>query len=153
MEHELDLSGLLQQYSSLKKEVKDYALRVNASKKRIAELESGYEAEDTVSGGLGGKQHYKVRGFPHPLYKREKTMLLNRQLAYEKRKEELEEQLMRVEAAIDDINDSRMRQILKYRYIDGLSWATVSRKIGGTPDALRMETKRFFQNQKKIEKK
>lgn len=33
-------------------------------------------------------------------------------------------------AFIDSIDDSRMRQIMTYRYVDGRSWESVARKIG-----------------------
>ncbi len=36
-----------------------------------------------------------------------------------------------VEQYINSVEDSRMRSILTYRYIDGLSWQQVANKIGG----------------------
>lgn len=46
-----------------------------------------------------------------------------------------------------DIDDSMMRQIIKYRCIELLSWKRVAMKIGGgnTEDGVRMAFNRFFE--------
>lgn len=50
---------------------------------------------------------------------------------------------------IEGIDDSLIRQILTYRYINGLSWTQVAAHIGGgnTADSVRMAHNRFFQGQ------
>lgn len=60
------------------------------------------------------------------------------------------EELGRIYAFIDDVDDSRMRQILSARYIDGLSWQGVATRIGESDE----QTPRRLHNrflQKKIE--
>lgn len=51
-----------------------------------------------------------------------------------------------IENFIESITDSYIRQIFTYKYIEGLSWQQVSRKLGGynTSDSVRMAAKRFF---------
>lgn len=48
---------------------------------------------------------------------------------------------------IQSIEDSRMRQIMIYRYADGLEWGQIAKRIGGgnTADGIRMAHKRFLQ--------
>lgn len=48
---------------------------------------------------------------------------------------------------IQSIEDSRMRQIMIYRHIDGLTWPQVASKIGGgnTANGVRMSHERFLQ--------
>ena len=47
-----------------------------------------------------------------------------------RRREECMEQLGALYAFIDDIDDSLMRQIVTYRYIDGDTWQAVAIRIG-----------------------
>lgn len=55
-------------------------------------------------------------------------------------------QRMRIESFIFGIDDSFMRQILQYRYIDGLSWNAVAVRMGGyySADYLRIAHDRFL---------
>lgn len=48
---------------------------------------------------------------------------------------------------ITTVDDSYIRQILTFRYIDGFSWVQVAMHIGGgnTEDSVRMAHNRFFQ--------
>lgn len=42
------------------------------------------------------------------------------------------------------IDDSKMRQILKFRYIDGLSWIQTGHKLDMSPESVKMAHNRFF---------
>lgn len=52
----------------------------------------------------------------------------------------------RLEAWIASVEDSRLRQIMTCRFVDGLSWRQTALRIGGgnTADGVRMAVKRFF---------
>lgn len=63
-----------------------------------------------------------------------------------KRKEKL---LQIHEEAIDFINnieDSLIRQAITLKYIDGMSWENIAKKMGGntTPDSVRMAVNRYI---------
>lgn len=46
---------------------------------------------------------------------------------------------------IDSIDDSYLRRIFKLKFIDGLSWAQLARRLGGTTaDSARMIVKRYL---------
>ena len=49
---------------------------------------------------------------------------------------------------IAQVEDSLTRQILRLRYIDGLSWTQVALRVGGsnTADSVRKAAERFVQN-------
>lgn len=57
----------------------------------------------------------------------------------------------RLERYIADIDDSLLRQIFTYRFINGLSWRQVAARIGGgnTADGCRMSVKRFLRKKGK----
>ncbi|MEG0839737.1 MAG: RNA polymerase subunit sigma-24 [Hydrogenoanaerobacterium sp.] len=57
----------------------------------------------------------------------------------------------RLTRAIMEIDDSLMRQLLFYRYINGFSWVQVAKHIGGgnTADSVRMAHERFLHLQTK----
>jgi len=50
---------------------------------------------------------------------------------------------------ITDVDDSLMRQILTFRYVNGFSWVQVAMHIGGgnTEDSVRKAHKRFLDKQ------
>lgn len=56
------------------------------------------------------------------------------------------EEYNRLMAEIAKVPDSLARQVLTYRYINGLSWPQVAAHIGGemTPDGARMMANRIF---------
>ena len=53
----------------------------------------------------------------------------------------------RLNRYIVSVDDSFMRQILSYRYINGYTWQQIAMRIGGnTADSVRMAHNRFLQN-------
>lgn len=53
----------------------------------------------------------------------------------------------RLERYIAGIDDSLLRQIFTYRFVDGVSWGQVAARIGGgnTGDSCRMAARRFLE--------
>lgn len=53
---------------------------------------------------------------------------------------------------INDIEESRLRQIFMLRHLDGLSWRAVAFRLGGyeTEDGVRMKHDRYLRKNKKI---
>ena len=55
-------------------------------------------------------------------------------------------------AFIDDIDDSLIRQIFSYRYIDGLTWQAMSTKVGFMDESnLRKLHNRYLREREKLE--
>lgn len=138
---------ILIQYSDLQEEVKEVRERIERTEKQIAKIEEDGNIIDTVSGGDGGIQHFKIEGFPYPEYSRKKTLLYARKATLASLELELMEMLNQVEEFISSVDDSRMRRIITLRFNDNLSWLKVAERIGGnsTADSVRMEFNRFME--------
>lgn len=139
---------ILIQYSDLQEEVKEVRERIDKTEKQIAKIEDEGNVIDSVCGGNGGIQHFKIEGFPYPEYSRKKTLLYARKATLASLEMELMETLNQVEEFIASVEDSRMRRIITLRFIDNLSWNKVADRIGGnnTEDSVKKAFYRFMEN-------
>lgn len=139
---------ILIQYSDLQEEVKEVRERIDKTEKQIAKIEEEGNVVDSVSGGNGGTQHFKIEGFPYPEYSRKKTLLYARKATLASLELELMETLNQVEEFIKSVDDSRMRRIITLRFVDNLSWNKVADRIGGnnTEDSVKKAFYRFMEN-------
>lgn len=137
---------ILIQYSDLQEEVKEIRERIEKTEKQIAKIEKEGSVIDTVTGGSGNNQHFKIEGFPFPEYNRKKTLLYARKATLASLEMELLETLNQVEEFIAGLEDSRMRRIITLRFIDNLSWNKVADRIGGgnTEGSIKMAFQRFM---------
>lgn len=138
---------ILIQYSDLQEEVKEVRTRIDKTEKQIAKIEAEGSVIDTVSGGSGNTQHFKIEGFPYPEYSRKKTLLYARKATLASLEMELLETLNQVEEFIASLDDSRIRRIITLRFIDNLSWNKVADRIGGnnTEDSVKKAFYRFME--------
>ena len=139
--------SVLVQYSDLQEEIKEVRNRIDRTEKEIAKIESDGNVVDSVCGGAGGIEHFRIEGFPYPEYNRKKTLLYARKATLTSLEMELLETLSSVEECISSVKDSRMRRIITLRVIDNLSWNEVARHIGGsnTEDSVRKAFERFME--------
>ena len=70
---------VLDEYIDLQKEIEETREKIKRVESQIEKLEKQGAVFDTVSGGKGGIQHFKIEGFPYPEYSRKKTLLYARQ--------------------------------------------------------------------------
>ena len=109
--------------------------------RKIAKLED--EATDTSA---------KITGMPHSGKSGDKIGSIVSQIDYYKsaRNKKLAEctsELIRLNEYISACPDSLTRQILEYRFIDGMSWKQVADQIGGTSEyAVKKTTYRYIKN-------
>lgn len=138
---------ILVQYGDLQEEVKEVRERISQTEKQIMKIEEEGNVIDTVSGGNGGIQHFKIEGFPYPEYSRKKSLLYARKATLANLELELLETLNQVEEFIASVDDSRMRRIITLRFIDNLSWNKVANHIGGgnTEDCVKKSFYRFME--------
>lgn len=146
--------NILIQYCDMIEEIKDLRRRNRELEKQIERIKKEGEVKDTVSGGMGGTQHFVVEGFPVPEYNR-KTMLLRRRKAMlEEKVVEFLELTNRVEEYIESIEKSELRIMFRLYYIDGLTWIQVAHQMNRmfpkrqkayTEDSCRMRNARFFE--------
>lgn len=143
----MSLKEALDQYTAIKKEREYIADKVMALERQIDRMEkSGYSVKDTVRGGEGNMHHYTIEGFPYESYSRQKTLLRVRRQQLIDRDEKLAELETQVEKFLNDVPDSRMRQMIAYRYIENMSWLQVADRMGGnnTADGCRKMVDRFL---------
>lgn len=140
---------ILIQYADLQEEIKDLRKRIEKTKYQIAQLEKQGIVSDTVRGSRrdGTIGPIKITGFPDRDYHK-RTNTLNRQLMLLQEKEdELLELTNEAELYIESIEDSRIRRIFRYRYMDDMSWTRVAMMMGGdqTADSCRKAHDRFLE--------
>lgn len=144
-----NLKEALDQYTAIKKEREYIADKVMALERQIDRMEqSGYSVKDTVRGGEGNMHHYTIEGFPYESYSRQKTLLRVRRQQLIDRDEKLAELETQVEHFLSELDDSRLRQMIEYRYIENMSWVQVADRMGGnnTADGCRKMVDRFLNN-------
>lgn len=121
----------LSQLYYLKREISDI-------KCRIAELEA--KATDTSA---------KITGMPHSGKSGDKIGSIISKIDYyksalNKKLTEYTSELIRLNEYISACPDSLTRQILKYRFIDGMSWPQVAAKIGISEYAVKQIAYRYI---------
>lgn len=136
---------VLKQFSDIKKEIVEVESKIQSLEKYIAKMESDGSVVDTVSGGNGGIQHFKIEGFPYPEYSKKKTLLLTRKSILEQLRMELLEQENAVESFITTIESSFMRRIVRMRFLENMTWNQIADRMGGnnTEDSIKKAFYRF----------
>lgn len=137
--------SILIQYSDLVEEVKDLRHRIQKNQDDIDKLET---VSDSVKGTRrdGTIGNISITGFPSPRYYKLKEMLYKRQRSLSEKEDELLELINQVDDYINSIKDSRIRRIMRYRYIDDLNWVQVARRMGkkATADSCRNAHDRYL---------
>lgn len=138
--------NILNQYIDIQKEIEEINKKIKRTEYEIAQIEKDGAVADSVSGGTGGTQHFRVEGFPYPKYSQKKNLLYIRKATQESLKIELEETQNEVEKFIATIEDSQIRRIINLKFIEKLTWRQVAIKIGGgnTEDSVRMIFNRYM---------
>jgi len=145
---------ILIQYSDMKEEIKDLHRRIEQLKRELYKMEEEGTVKDTVTGGLGGTQHFVVEGMPAPALRRKALQIKARKEKAAKMEGELLELVCQVEDYINGIEKSEIRIMFRFYYIDNLTWAQVAmqmnemfprRRIAYTEDNCKQRHKRFLE--------
>lgn len=136
---------ILQDYidaCELAKETEKDIIRLNQKKKTIIQTNVKGSMHDFPY----APQHFKVQGTTFSL--KDDSRLRHEEKLLEQRKESAEKIKLQVEEWMLTI-PVRTQRIVRYRYLDGLTWEQVAAKMGrnATADSVRMELERFFKNQ------
>ncbi|WP_313524841.1 hypothetical protein [Anaerotignum sp.] len=139
---------LLSQYNHLQVEIEDLKRRINKTKSQIERLESEGTVLDMVKGSRkdGTIGSIRIEGFPIPSYDAKLSQLYRYKFNLENAEQQAIKLTNKIEFYINSIDDCRMRMIIRYRFIDKLTWNEVAAKMGGgnTEDGIRMAVTRFF---------
>lgn len=139
----------LEQYVDMTCELPELERKISAIERKIDKIEKEGVVKDTVTGGNGGTQHFVIEGFPTPEYRKQRTRLFRKKMEYENLQRKIENCVDEIETFLCGIDNSRIRRIINYKYIDGLSWYDVADKIGrtATSESVRKELERFLEKE------
>lgn len=145
----MDKAALLQ-LSEIKKEIADLEERICKDGRKMEEYRN-LVVSDTVTGTRedGTFGPIKITGLDRKHYNRQKLLVCHKREMLKRLQEKLLQKEIEAEEYIQTIQDSRLRQILRYKYVDGLTWQQVAKRMKGrcTADSCRIEVKRFFQEE------
>lgn len=136
---------IIQQYCDLKNEIADIKQRINRLKKQKDPV-----LKDSVKGSIKSfpyiQTNFKLEGVQQNSPRNNKIKRYTKML--EKFRDELLDLEISLEEYIESLPNIRIRNILRYKYIDGMSWIQVANKLGGnaTEESVRKEYKRFLKN-------
>jgi len=144
---------MLIQYISLKAEIADLEERIQKLRKEIGRMESkDYQVSDSVKGTRrdGTYGSIRITGYPYQLCQQKRWQLKRREDNLTKFQAELLELTNEVDDYINGLEDSRMRRMLRHKYLDGLSWVQVAHRMGKkyTADNCRVTVSNFLNKEK-----
>ena len=143
---EVDREALLQ-LSEIKKEIADLEERISNDERKMEEYRN-LVVSDTVTGTRpdGTFGSIKITGLDRRQYNRQKLLVNHKREMLRRLQEKLLQKEIKAEEYIQTIQDSRLRRILRYRYVDGLPWQQVAKRMKGkcTADSCRMEAQKIF---------
>lgn len=119
----------IKQYRYILMETPDIENRIKRSQKRLEKLEQEGNVVDSVSGGAGGNQHFRIEGFPVSEYSREKTKMMYQMLRHEKNMQILADIEKEVCRFIDNIPEPRARMIFRFYFEDGMTQQQIAMKV------------------------
>lgn len=140
---------ILVQYIDLKAEIEDLEQLISKTRKAIViKEEKNGQVSDYVKGtrrdGTYGGIH--IAGYPYQECEGLKDFMIQRGKKLATFRDKLMELTNEVDDFINELNDTRMRRMLRYKYFDGLSWVQVAHRIGGncSADSCRNCVDRFL---------
>lgn len=146
--------SVLIQCCDMQAEIKELRRLIKMTEERLKRIEEEGAVSDTVSGGMGGIQHFTVEGFPVPEHARVKQLLISRRERLKMKEAELLELTNQAEEYIESIEKSELRIMFRLYYIEGLTWTQVAyrmndlfpkRKVAYTEENCRKRNFRFFE--------
>lgn len=151
---------VLTQYCDLCDEVKEAEKRAQVIQKKIDKMiERRERVSDSVKGtrGDGTYGSIMVSGFPMKQYDDWVRELKKQKLIIEQRKMCAEKKRTEVEEFISTIDNSRIRRIIQYYYMDNLSWVQVAHRMNSgnkcrnTAESCRKASERYLSDEKPSE--
>lgn len=132
----------LEQIISLKAEIADLEQRLqnNTTTSNVADSVKGSSTNFPYT-----ECHKTIRGVD---YKKQMRDNCYRKMIVSKKKK-IEKLLRQIEYDLNNVEDSEIRRIIRYKYFDNYSWVKIGHKMGTSTDAVRMTLKRFFENYEK----
>lgn len=109
----------LREYQSIQKELKQINEMIRELNSRI------YSPRVPILTGLPGAANV----LPGSAQERTATEVIELKAHYEDKIKELYQKRLRIERAIDEVENGEQRRLLRYRYISGNSWEKIAQRI------------------------
>ena len=142
---------ILEQYVSMRAEQQDLIRRIQSLDAKLLNMEMNSIVSDTVTRGKKGKQSLgtvRIEGFPSRDYQKRKWTLRRYKQMLANYDDKLLKKQIQVEEYIQGIEDSYVRQAMRYRYIDGMSWIRIGKQMHTTEDAIRKTVSRYLEDER-----
>ena len=142
---------ILEQYVSMRAEQQDLIRRIQSLDAKLLNMEMNSIVSDTVTRGKKGKQSLgtvRIEGFPSRDYQKRKRTLRRYKQMLANYDDKLLKKQIQVEEYIQGIEDSYVRQAMRYRYIDGMSWIRIGKQMHTTEDAIRKTVSRYLEDER-----
>lgn len=142
---------ILEQYVSMRAEQQDLIRRIQSLDAKLLNMEMNSIVSDTVTRGKKGKQSLgtvRIEGFPSRDYQKRKWTLRRYKQMLANYDDKLLKKQIQVEEYIQGIEDSYVRQAMRYRYIDGMSWIRIGKQMHTTEDAIRKTISRYLEDER-----
>lgn len=142
--------NVLAQYTSIKKEITDLEKRNEESRKEIEKLEKQI-VRDTVTGSRKDLTigTITVEGVAVQYIDTKYEQIRRRERKREIFKHKLEKVKTEVEEYVEGIEDSEIRRLVRFRYLDDLNWRKVAISMGAgyEEDSCRIKVERYLKKQ------
>ena len=149
--------NILEQYIELKEEIRDLRDRIDKDERRLLKIKEEGVVSDTVKGTRadGTMGSIRITGYPIPEHNQVKNMIKKRVAKLQILEDELQNAINEVDDFIEKVPKSDLRMMLRFRYLDDMTWAAVAmnmnsrfpkRRIKYTEDNCRMRHDRYLEN-------
>lgn len=137
---------ILVQYIDLVQERDEVRQMISSLRRKLKKINEEGNVKDVVKGGAGGQQNYHIDGFPVADEDETRYLLKKHIRILEQREHDIAEKVLEVDEYLNSLNDSRMRRMITFKYIQGLTWNQTADAMKGnhTADSCRMDMKRFL---------
>ncbi len=143
--------SILEQYADLIAEREDLQKRIKMTELKIMQLCDETVADSVTLGKRGKKPLGRkvIRGNPSPEIDKKRAALRRYKTQLHEAEYKIGEMIMEVQRYIGEIDDSRIRRIFQYRYVDQLTWLQVAIRMGKhhTAESCRKTAERFMKNE------
>lgn len=139
---------MLNDYLFLKKEIEVLEKDIAKKEKDLRKIIEDGTVIDSVSGGYGGTQHFRIEGMPiADLSARKRLLEKRRNRLYQLQQRDIEI-VGQIEAFMDRCNDVQIRLIIRWRFIECLPWGKVALNLGGgnTEDTAKKKLYRYLES-------
>lgn len=149
----LQYSDTVEYLNDLKRRKAKYISDIHKLETRLLEIENGSTVKDSVRGGDGGIQTFKIEGVPSKEYSEKRTKLYmtkihleNAQSVIDEEEQALAEKVLEIEQFLATIEDKKVKRIITLR-MKGSTWNEIADVIGrnATEDSVRMLFNRFVE--------